>query len=408
MSRRIGLLAAVAGLAAATVGLQTPAPPAAAEPAAETLSMVAPRSLHAGEPLTVTVRGLPDGATAHLMATGALGFEEATGRAAAGAAHVQLVGPLTRQAGMVLLVASAGDSRAVARTTVVPSLPVGPVSAVVGARSIVADRQDQAMVVTTPLDAFGNAAADRTAVSWRWRRPAGQSSVVPGSVDHLLAWAELPSGTRAGTGTVSATVGAAAGPATTLDEVAGPPVSVTLRREDPGPLLADGQQLAAVATKVLRDRYGNVEPDGTLVELTWSGPGGRGQATAPTVAGVARFGVPTPTRPGVLRLRARCRGAATGKELRLRARPAVREIPARMLPTDDGLRIEVGPVLLVTGAYVADGVPVAIRVRGSGGESRATAVLRDGSATTTVLTPAGAGAPQARVEVLGVEATVAG
>jgi hypothetical protein len=125
---------------------------------------------------------------------------------------------------------------------------------------------------------------------------------------------------------------------------------------------ADGRSLLTVRTSVLRDRFGNVQPDGTDVSLRWNDPAGGSGADGYTVRGVAQFAIEAPDRPATLTLRASCRGAATARPLKVPF-PAVRPtitLAARRTPK--GIGVVVGPVHGALGALVADGTPVSVSV----------------------------------------------
>lgn len=391
MRRALLPAALVAGLLVAAPG------PAAAQPGpGGPLVVTVPGQATAGDPLTVSVLGAADGDVA-LTVVGSLAATGRTVRAEGGVARFELGEELTRAAGSLTLVASAGDAAATATTTLVPGPAVGPVQPVVGARSIVADAADRSMAVAVPVDRLGNAVADGTPVQVLRARPDGVLETGAVTVRDLVAWALLPSGTVAGRGQVSVQAPGAAGPVTgpqvSLDEVAAPPVPFTLEPVDPRVAAgtgADGQSLVAVRTAVLRDPFGNVEPDGTAVTVAWQGAGGSSRTTAVTVAGVATATVPAPEAPDTLVVTAECRGTATTAPLRLGFGPVVREVAVRGSRSDAGVAVDVGPVRRDGGAYVPDGARVSVEVRDAAGVvSAAAGRLRDG-VLAVVVPPAAA------------------
>ncbi|TFD30673.1 hypothetical protein [Cryobacterium cryoconiti] len=329
------------------------------------LAVDAPASAEAGRVLTVAVSGAGNGSTVRLIAIGSLGQIVLTATATADTARFHLPVAFTRTAGSVTLVATSAGFVAHGTTELLAGTAVGPVQAVVGARSIVADGADASMVVTIPVDVWGNAVAEGSPVQFFRQNPDGTQGTSQTTMTHLLAFANLLSGTRAGRGTVWVSVGTVSGPAVSLDEVAGPPEPFTLEPVEPllaGRAMADGQTLVPVRTSVLRDRFGNVEPDGTQVTVEWSGAEGPARATAVTIAGVAQISVQAPSTPGDLQITGFCRGVASAGALVLPFSAAVGDFPVTADLRPAAVNVTVGPVTGYGGSLVPDGTPVSVSV----------------------------------------------
>ena len=334
------------------------------------LAVDAPATAEAGRLLTVAVSGVDDGSTVRLIAIGSLGQLVLTATATADTARFRLPVAFTRTAGSVTLVATSAGTVAHGTTELLAGTAVGPVQAVVGARSIVADGADASMVVTIPVDVWGNAIAEGSPVQFFRQYPDGTQGTSQTTLSHLLAFENLFSGTRAGRGTVWVSVGTVAGPGVSLDEVAGPPAPFTLEPVEPllaGTATADGQTLVPVRTSVLRDRFGNVEPDGTQVTVEWSGPDGPARATAVTIAGVAQLSVQAPSTPGDVQITGFCRGVASAGALVLPFPPAVGEFPVIADLSSSGVNVTIGPVTGFGGSLVPDGTPVTVTVTDQAG-----------------------------------------
>lgn len=318
-ARPLVVLTALAVLALTITGASPVS--AASTGSNHTLRVTAPVSALAGEPVTLQIDGAAPHATATVMAIGSLGTF--TAKATSNNTLAILPKAFTRAAGRVDVIVRSGDDIATASFELQAGAAVAPVQAVVGARSIVADGTDKTMVVAVPVDRFGNAIAEGSLVRFSRLALSGtiEWSLVP--VDSLLAWREFGSGTKAGRDFVWADAGGAVGHTVDgnrvdLTEVAGVPQTFTvIALNQANELWADGQSLVPVQTTVLADRYGNIEPDGTEVIVHWVGPDGDGQATAITVAGVARLSLQSPRLPGKLQLTATSRGAITATPLTL-------------------------------------------------------------------------------------------
>lgn len=376
-----------------------------------------PETVVAGEDVAVGVTGVEPGAAVRVLAVTGLGqrVEEVVADED-GAARLVLGAAVTRQAGLMSLLVTSGDGVAEGVVDVRPGPVEDAVQTVVGARTIVADDADLAMAVAIPVDTWGNAPLDGTPVTVHRVRPDGVTEQSAVQVGGLLAWAEMFSGTVAGTGRVWTSLeqpDEVVGPATSLVEVPAPPRRFGLRLVDTvGAPVADGRSLLELRTPVLRDAFGNVQLDGTAVTITWTGAEGAGSTVTTTVGGIARVVLQAPSRPGPLVVRATSRGTRSGA-LRVDLGPAVDELPAVGRWRDGLLEVTVGPlrrtdVATGGGALLDDGTPVDLVVRTSDGPRVVAGQLVDGRAVLSVpVTDDGSvRVRSALVRVLGVGAAV--
>lgn len=374
------------------------------------LKMSSPSSAVAGTKVTIDVTGATDGIAVSLVGIGSLGTSSFTTVSSAGTARFDLPVDFTRTSGSVSLLAAAGPLTAHAALELVPGRAAFPVQSVVGARSIVADGRDLSMVVTIPIDSWGNAVADGTGVRVSRSSPTGAPSSSEVVISHLLAWQELPSGTAAGRGYVWAATQGRTGPQVSLDEVAGPPLPFTLATVDPalaGHTGADGQTLIRVRTSLLRDRYGNVEPDGTSVMMKWVGPASSSQAEATTVAGVAEVSVQVPSTPQTFTLTAQCRGTDTTSPLRLAFAAVVTDVPLVVHRSPPNLSVTIGPINRNTGNFVPDGTTATVvALDGQGHRVSGTGELVDGGVTVLMPSDGLVGAVTVTADVLGTSRSI--
>lgn len=370
-----------------------------------------PGELTAGSTLPVEVSGVSGDVT--LTVLGSWGTAVRSGSAVDGVATFDLPSEITRGTGTLTLVADNGGRVGVGSVTVVSGPVVGPLLPVVGARSIVADGTDRSMVVAIPVDEWGNSIAEGSTVTVAHRDPRGVASAADTTVAHLLGWLELPSGTLAGRGQVWLQAGAnqsVTGHQVSLDEVAGPPLPFTLEAVDATlstRLGADGQTLVLIRSSVLADRYGNVEPDGTLVTVDWDGPGGSSRSSATTISGVAQLSLQAPTVPGAVTLTGVARGTATAAPLTLDFPAVVTDVPVEIRSDDRGLVVTVGPVDRVGGTYVPNGTVATVTLVDTAGHRISGAAgLVDGVVELLLPTSAMVGSVTVTVTVLGARTTV--
>lgn len=370
-----------------------------------------PGELTAGSTLPVTVGGAAGVVTLTVLAP--WGTAVRTADPVDGVATFALPPEITRGTGTLTLIADSGGQIGTGSVTVLPGPAVGPLLPVVGARSVVADGTDRSMVVAIPVDEWGNAIADGSAVTVVHRDPTGLTSTADATMAHLLGWLELPSGTVAGRGQVwlqAGPNGAVTGQQVSLDEVAGPPLPFTVTAVDPtqpGRLGADGQNLLELRTSVLTDRFGNVQPDGTLVTVEWRGPAGPARASAVTISGVAELSVQAPTLAGTVTVTASARGTATAAPLEVVYPAVVTDVPVDSRVDERGLVVTVGPVNRTGGTYVPDGTAATVVLTDRAGHTvSAAAGLVDGSVVQLLPTSAMVGAYTVTVAVLGAVTTM--
>ena len=294
----------------------------------------------------------------------------------------------TLYAGTVNLIADAGQARAYHTLKLQPRPPVGPVIPYIGARSIIADGEHWSITIVVPRDKFGNPVAEGTPVRIWALHPDGQLEEQFVPVRHLLAWTRIVSRFTAGRTAISARAGNAFGPEGTLLEVAGWPVPFAVTAE-PDVMPANGWYLTTLRTDVIRDRYGNVMPDGTFVQFVVAAPNGQKRVIpAYTLNGVAEASLQAAQEPGVFEVWATVYNIESGRfQIVFTDGPAVGTFPveARVDPVNRDVILRAGPMVGPLEQYVPDGTPVLFRLTGARGLRRWIQASSDaGYATVTI------------------------
>ncbi len=351
------------------------------------LALDAPAQAQVGEPVQVRVGPVsaPDGTTVTFMALGSYGPRIIHAPLAAGFVTFNVESEATRRSGTMTLVATVGNARGTAELTLQPGPPVGPLTPLVGSRSIPVGGEHWSMAVVVPFDRLDNPVADGTPITFRAQHPDGslEEKVVP--TRHLLAWERIYSGTEAGTTRIAVSAAGAHGPEETLLEFATLPVSITLTAEPPT-LPANGQDLMMLRTDTLRDQLGNVLPDGTLVTFVVEEPDREPRRIpAYTVAGRAEVPLQAPAQPGAATVRAVIENVTSESlVVTFTPGPAINTFPvtADVDVTTGGLLLTAGPLLGQLEQYVPDGTPVRLSVIPANGERQEyTAITAKGHAT---------------------------
>lgn len=330
---------------------------------AGSVELTLPPTIVAGDSASIEVRAqAKDGTGVDTILIGAYRTVTLRSRLANGTATVPVPSSATSIAGALTVVAAVGDATVQADVVVAPGPPVDPVLPLLGARSIVADGADTAMVVAIPEDAHGNPIGDGERVRWTVRHADGSYSIDETQVDGGLAWRWIRSGTTAGVAYVSAAAGDARGPDALLLEVPGSPVPFGLRHTG-GALVADGATLVTVTTDPLTDRHGNPLLDGTAVRFVARLAGDiESVVDTVTVGGRAEAIIEAPQTPGTREVTAVVDGVA-GETLDLAFLPAIAMtgIPVEVTEADGGLRVRVGPLYGPLGELVPDGTEVSVK-----------------------------------------------
>ncbi len=352
-----------------------------------TLTLTAPETANVGAAVPVTVGPIaaPAGTTVALTAVGSYGTYFFQTSLENNLARFVLPPNLTGASGVVTLVTTAGEARGEGKLTLLPGPPVEPLVPLVGPDSIVANGIDSSMVVVVPFDSLGNPVAEGTPISVRSLHPGDRREEQRISVRNLLAWTRIRSGTRAGQTTIAVQADTAYGPEATVREVAGWPVPFRLSAK-PRSLPANGQDLITLRTNVIRDRFGNVMPDGTLVTFIVEVPGNTlDHIPAYTIGGQAEAPVQAPLQPGIATVRALVYNVESESlDITFTAGPAVGTFPvvATVDAENGAVRVTAGPLLAQLGQYVPDGTPVRFSVVGGGGQKQELAgVSKDGYST---------------------------
>jgi hypothetical protein len=370
------------------------------------LSIYLPAEVVVGDSVVADVVGAAPAAAVSLLVGGALGSVTLAATAgASGVARFVVPAGSDQWSGQVSLVARSGNAAGRGTFALLPGPVTGPLTTLIGSRSITADANDQAMGVVIPMDEFGNAPTEGTPIRFRRILPTGQVLTSMTRTDHLLAWQAFSSGTLAGTDLIHAEQGTATGPNSRLDEVAGPPVRFRIVSQRLVPA-ADGRSLLRLRSSVLQDRNGNVQADGTLVTLVGTGPAGSWRIPTSTVGGVARFTIETPVSPGTVQLVAHCRGSVSTLPLTITFAKNGSAMPATATRQGDDLIVTVGPVVDQQGAQVDDGARVtAVAQDLTGNSASGSIALVDGSGRLRIPSAQLQGRITVSLSLLGIKST---
>jgi len=228
------------------------------------------------------------------------------------------------------------------------------------------------MTIVIPFDIFGNPIREGTPVQIVALHPGDvlDKKIVP--VKHLLAWRRVYSRTKGGRTIIVSQIGQIHGFEGTLLEVPGWPVPFKISA-DPQPLPADGRQLTTLRSEIIRDKFGNVMPDGTIVMFVIEEPDGtRSFIPTYTIDGVATTPYQAPRIAGKMSMYATVLGVQSqAYTLVFTAGPAIGNFPVNVQndPINHGYLLKAGPLLGRLGQYIPDGTPVYFQLINKTGRS---------------------------------------
>lgn len=190
-------------------------------------------------------------------------------------------------------------------------LPMGatmPLDTYLGSKSVIANGQDWAMLTAIPTDTFGNLVQAQTPVRFELVRPSDFVENKQAFTKHGVAYQIITAQTKAGKTLGYVSVDRVKSKEKELLEVADYPIDFRIWAEDTTPF-ADGRQTFKVKTDVLKDRFGNTVPDGTLVLFECQDANNTlRQLNGYTLEGIATIVVQNPVSAGSLSIRASVNG----------------------------------------------------------------------------------------------------
>lgn len=355
----------------ACTATQSTAPTVASEPL-RALRIEAPALLPAGAPLQVLVHVTPTTATPPILLTaqGSFGFLPQEQRPVDGVARFAFMLVHTRFAGAVHLRASSEGIAAHSEVVITPGPAVDPILPLVGPRAIVAGGEQWTMVVATPRDALDNPVAEGSHVTVRAQHPVAPDAAPATGVEtmsistqNLIAWTRIHSRNQAGPLHIAVNSDFGHSPERVIIVTPSLPMPFQLLA-DKTSAPADGRQLVHISSSQIRDRFGNVLPDGTstLLLATMTAQDRR-TLPAMTIDGRIYTTIQAPSQPGVMQLQGWIAGVASEPlPLTFGAGPAVQPIGVVTKKIAEGMQVIAGPLVGDLGQFIPDGADVTFTI----------------------------------------------
>ncbi|MGB5274088.1 MAG: hypothetical protein WBN39_08535 [Flavobacteriaceae bacterium] len=234
-----------------------------------------------------------------------------------------------------------------------------------GPRSITAGNIDFSMYVTVPTDVHDNPLTKGTKllVKHQFENGLALDSV---EIKNLIAWSKISATERSGRILVSSSMAGATSQEFTamVYPTKATDFTIAFSRNHP---FADGNQTIVFKTSTLKDLYGNILSDGTLVNFrVRDAMGMLLLTTGISLNGIAEAKLLHPTHRENWKVTAYIAGAAKSNELAITFEAAVTDFDIKW---DQNTRyLSVGPVKSFMDQMIPDGLPVQLEVYNASGQ----------------------------------------
>ncbi|WP_341227099.1 hypothetical protein [uncultured Arcticibacterium sp.] len=265
---------------------------------------------------------------------------------------------LTQTAGAYILdLACEGRLLKSKQMQVFSGLPAEPLEAFVGSKSIEADNGEHwAMILAIPTDTFDNLTADKTPVNFSLHRPDERVEKLNKNTEHGVAYHKIYSKSKVGKTIIGVRAGAATAKEKELLEMPGFPVNFNIYAERVYSF-ADKRQNFHLKTSVIKDKYGNIVADGTLLNIdVTDSDNSKRILTSYTMDGVAELDIQNPSLAGKILINGSIYGDAKSNELELSFKKYLAKLPVRFSAEEKA--VIVGPLVGPLKQYMSDGAEI--------------------------------------------------
>lgn len=244
--------------------------------------------------------------------------------------------------------------------TINPSTETTPLlETYVGPQSIVAGGIDYTMLVTIPTDPYDNLVADSTVIK---TQTLSDEMVSEKEIKTKkgFAWKTIISPNKKGKLFVGATTQTSTSKEMVVTVAPSNPVDFFISENRVHPF-ADGNEITEITTSVLKDSFGNIIADGTLVTFHIKEASGTELKTAgTTINGVAKGKILHPSQQSIYEVKAQVEGLAESNSLTIKYKSAIKDIP--LLFTSETNVLTIGPIETFLGQIVPEGTEVILKI----------------------------------------------
>jgi hypothetical protein len=267
---------------------------------------------------------------------------------------------LTRQAGLNKIKFLADGFFSKEKTLLIePNKVSEPLESYIGSKSIEADGgKSWAMITAIPQDSFFNLAPTGTKVVFNYAKPDGSFYHKTSKTAFGVAFDRINSGYKIGKTKIGVNSEGISGKEKELIEIAGAPVDFRIETQIVYPT-ADSRQNFTLQTGILKDKFGNIVANGTLVNFYVEDvEGDQRKVSAYTFDGRAKVDLRNPNLEGKIAIQAEVGNTAMSNKLSLNFKRFIKDLPVSC----DSSKVMIGPLVGALNQYVSDGSEVEITI----------------------------------------------
>lgn len=230
----------------------------------------------------------------------------------------------------------------------------------IGAKTLITDDEDPAMLVVIPIDTFNNFCEDSTqviinSIDTRKAERTFTKSTIQGLTYQLYDGLKTTAKTSIG-----ATSSGAFMMEKELKHVPGEPVFFNLRTSNVYPY-ADGRQTFDVFSSTIRDLHGNIVADGTIIDYVVNDGTGISKYRSITTNGISNLLLRNPNEEVDLVVYAEVDGVRKSRDIQVSFKPYILNYTVKY--NSKNKKISIGPISGSLGQIIPDGTEVLITIK---------------------------------------------
>lgn len=214
-------------------------------------------------------------------------------------------------------------------------------------------------LVSIPTDSMDNPIQDNTEVIVNQQFYTNKTTSVI-KTNHLISFEEIYTRTKTGRISINSFCKGISSKELSTEIYSANPVDYQINAKTNHPY-ADGNQLATLSTSPIKDQYGNVIVDGTLVKfIIQNNDKYLLHANGTTINGIATARINHPNKKDTWKIHSFISGMAESKQIELKFLSAISDFPVSF--SDSNRKITVGPIKSYMNQLIPDGLDIQLKI----------------------------------------------
>ena len=278
---------------------------------------------------------------------------------------------------------------------ILPLSPIGVIETYAGEKTMVVKSDQTAMIVAIPKDTFGNPSMAGTPVQYALRYPGAPVSMLNNVINKVVSAQLINAGPKTG----KILIGVSSDEANSIEEtitlMSTWPSVFNIKAESWFPF-ADSRQNIIVRTGFIKDAWGNVVTDGTLLHFVIEEDGVQvAKYRGYTSSGAAQIQIENPDHAADWKIYALSEGGISSNTINLNFDIYVQELPFYYDPEQKS--IVVGPIRGILGQMVTDDLEIQLILERPDNEYHFSGLTENGYCTVLLPDTFSAGKYQCQV-----------